>query len=234
MMLCSNYLPRLLPFLAAALLLTACGGGNGSDGPDAAGGLPTPAPESPPAFEALDATEATRFLSQATFGPSAEAVDALVDRGMESWFLAELQKPPSLHLDTVLAGLPEDRRIVDNNGNPLPELVSLTSDSVWRTAIEGDDQLRQRMAFALSQILVVSANSDLIVAPQAIAHYADILTEGAFGNYRDLLEAVTYSPAMAATSPTCATRRPIPRPAACRTRTTPASCCSCSRSGWWR
>ena len=51
--------------------------------------------------------------------------------------------------------------------------------------------------FALSQILVVSANSDLIVAPQAIAHYADILTEGAFGNYRDLLEAVTYSPAMA-------------------------------------
>ena len=53
------------------------------------------------------------------------------------------------------------------------------------------------MAFALSQILVVSADSNLARLPQIIASYADVLTRGAFGNYRDLLEQVTYSPAMA-------------------------------------
>ena len=146
----------------------------------------------------MSETEATRFLSQATFGPSQQSVAALVDSGLEPWFTDQLQKPPSLHLQAVLSGLPEDGGFLDENGNPLPEVVSLTSDSIWRTMIEADDQLRQRMAFALSQILVVSArNSDLIRAPQTMAHYADILTAGALGNYRDLLEEVTYSPAMA-------------------------------------
>ncbi|MDZ7784038.1 MAG: DUF1800 family protein [Halioglobus sp.] len=193
----ASRLLRPLPWIVLTLLLAACGGG-GSGGSDPATQPPAPPPEPPPPQQPLNATEATRFLSQATFGPSPQAVEALVDSGLESWFLAELEKPPSLHLQTVLAGFPEDGQFLDDNGNPLPEIVSLTSDSVWRTAIEGDDQLRQRMAFALSQILVVSANnSDLIRAPQTIAHYADILTEGAFGNYRDLLEEVTYSPAMA-------------------------------------
>ncbi|MFN2289541.1 MAG: hypothetical protein ABR578_14520 [Chromatocurvus sp.] len=45
--------------------------------------------------------------------------------------------------DAVLAGLPADGRVVDDNGNPLPEFVSITSDSVWRTAIEGNGQLRR-------------------------------------------------------------------------------------------
>lgn len=189
----TSRLSRPLPWFVLTLLLAACGGG----GSDPETQPPAPPPEPPPPQQPLSETEATRFLSQATFGPSPPAVEVLVDSGLESWFLAELEKPPSLHLQTVLAGFPEDGQLLNDNGNPLPEIVSLTSDSIWRTAIEGDDQLRQRMAFALSQILVVSANSDLIRAPQTVAHYADILTLGAFGNYRDLLEEVTYSPAMA-------------------------------------
>ncbi|MEO1171136.1 MAG: DUF1800 family protein [Myxococcota bacterium] len=68
----------------------------------------------------------------------------------------------------------------------------------WVHAIRGPDQLRQRMAFALSQLLVVSnfGGEVLTDIPDAVIAYQDLLIRGAFGNYRDLLEQVTYSPAM--------------------------------------
>ncbi|NKB46121.1 MAG: DUF1800 family protein [Alphaproteobacteria bacterium] len=68
----------------------------------------------------------------------------------------------------------------------------------WKNAISGPDQVRQRMAYALSQILVVSNSGGefLTDTPLAMGYYQDILTQNALGNYRDLLDAVTYSPAM--------------------------------------
>ncbi len=101
--------------------------------------------------------------------------------------MQELDKPASLHLDFVLDGFPEDGSFFDDNGNPLPGLQALPAISHWRAIIEGEDQLRQRMAYALSQILVVSADSNVGRAPQTLAHYVDILTEGALDNFRDLL-----------------------------------------------
>ena len=186
---------RSLILLASLLALFACGGGGGGSG----GSTPeTPEPPPPPPSPVvLTKNEAARFLSQATFGPDAVAIDELVSMGIEDWLMAEFEKPASLHLQTVLSGFPEDGQFLDANGNPLPEVVFLAADSFWRTAIKGEDQLRQRMAYALSQILVISAEGILGTAPQTVAHYADVLTSGAFGNYRDLLENVTYSPAMA-------------------------------------
>ena len=141
--------------------------------------------------------EAARFLSQATFGPDSGAINALANSSLDAWLSAELAKPATLHLADVLARFPADGRFFDEQGNPLPEIVFAASDSFWEKAITADDQLRQRMAFALSQILVISSQSDLGRAPQTVAAYMDILTEGAFGNFRDLIEQVTYSPAMA-------------------------------------
>jgi uncharacterized protein (DUF1800 family) len=182
----------LFPILLALFLtLTACGGG--SSGGDV---QPPPPPEPPPAPVELTSNEAARFLSQATFGPSAAAIDELIDKGTEQWLVDEFEKSASLHLQKVLAGFPDDGSFLGEMGMPLPEVLFLASDSFWQTAIEGDDQLRQRMAFALSQILVVSVESNLGRVPHAVAQYMDVLTEGAFGNYRDLLENVTYSPAM--------------------------------------
>ncbi len=68
----------------------------------------------------------------------------------------------------------------------------------WINAITGSDQVRQRMAFALSEIMVISNTGGefLTDTPPAVAYYQDVLTTHALGNYRDLLEAVTYSPAM--------------------------------------
>ena len=192
---------RLIPAVFA-MFLTACGGGGGSgsvttgDAPPAAP-PPDPAPAPAPEPIALTPTEASRFLSQATFGPNSDAIDALVDSGLEDWLTDELEKPATLHLEYVLSRFPADGNFFDEQGNPLPQIVYTASDSFWEKSITADDQLRQRMAFALSQILVVSSQSDLFRAPQTLAAYMDVLTEGAFGNFRDLIENVTYSPAMA-------------------------------------
>lgn len=187
--------------IVVCLALFACGGGGGGTAntpvePNIPVDPPAPPPP-PPEPEVLSDIQAARFLSQSTFGPSRDAIDSLVDQGAEAWLLEEFEKPASLHLPAVLAGFGPDGEFRDDRGMPLPGIIFLASDSFWQLAIESDDQLRQRMAFALSQILVISANSDLVQYPQTVAHYADILATGAFGNYRDLLEAVTYSPAMA-------------------------------------
>ncbi|NND68055.1 MAG: DUF1800 domain-containing protein [Halioglobus sp.] len=192
---------KMTRLLATALLtacLVACGGGGGGGGGDnsGSGGSTTPPPPPPPEPEPVTEMQASRFLSQATFGPTPSGIDALVASSLEEWFLAELDKPASLHLEDVLSYYPEDGNFRDENNNPLQEVVFRASDSFWEKAVAGDDQLRQRMAFALSQILVISRQSTLGQFSQTIAAYMDILTRGAFGNFRDLLEEVTYSPAM--------------------------------------
>lgn len=196
-------LARYLLLAVFSTALAACGGGGG--GGSSATPTDTPPPTSPPqpipspAPEPMVVTpeEAARFLSQATFGPDSGAINALANSSLDAWLSAELAKPATLHLADVLARFPADGRFFDEQGNPLPEIVFAASDSFWEKAITADDQLRQRMAFALSQILVISSQSDLGRAPQTVAAYMDILTEGAFGNFRDLIENVTYSPAMA-------------------------------------
>ena len=146
----------------------------------------------------LDATdEASRFLSQTTFGPKTDEIDELLANSAEEWFVSELTKTPTLHLPNILSMFPDDGSFLDEDNNALPELAILPHVSFWQAAIEGDDQLRQRMAFALSQIFVISTEGTLEDLPQVTAHYMDVLTQGAFGNFRDLLEAITYSPAMA-------------------------------------
>ena len=68
---------------------------------------------------------------------------------------------------------------------------------IWfRNALTGPDQLRQRVAFALSEIMVVSQHSALQNMPYALADYYDMLARDAFGNFRKLLEDVTLHPAM--------------------------------------
>ena len=78
----------------------------------------------------------------------------------------------------------------------LAELQADRVDIWFRNVVDGDDQLRQRVAFALSEILVVSQQGALIDAPYSLADFYDQLALNAFGNYRDLLEIITLHPAM--------------------------------------
>ncbi|MEL6361424.1 MAG: DUF1800 domain-containing protein [Pseudomonadota bacterium] len=165
---------------------------------------PAPAPTPPPggttqpetivAFASVESTG--RFVTQATFGPTETDLTDLTGTSASEWYRAELTKAPSLALPYVQAFIAEDELNNPNQDFSFPASNS-PGMAFWRNAVTGDDQLRQRMAFALSQILVVSsADDELFGLPETVAHYMDILTRNAFGNYRDLLEEVTYSPAM--------------------------------------
>ena len=177
---------------AAGLILAACGGGGGDSSippttPGAGGssggsGGGTPAE---PASKIDTELEATRFLARATFGGSKSEIAALNGRDAADWIAGEFNKSTSVTMPALLA-LPRnsDGNIPWRRINPL----------YWEHIIQSDDQLRQRMAFALSQILVYSDSAD---SDQPMrAYYQDILIRNAFGNYRDLLEEVTYSSAM--------------------------------------
>ncbi len=171
---------RLISVLASVMLgVAGCGGSNGGGG----GGQPPPPP--PPA--PITTAEAFQFLNQATFGATAAEAEVVKDLRFEAWIDDQLSRPASLQLPHVQA-------------QPLPQFpFQLQPDRVdiwFRNALHGDDQLRQRVAFALSEIMVVSQLGVLNNYPWALASYYDVLAENAFGNYRDLLEDVTLHPAM--------------------------------------
>lgn len=142
--------------------------------------------------------QTARFLNQATFGATEAEINALTGTSPLAWFGSQLSRPPSRYLPRVFNALAAPGA-VDGSGQPTFQGRRAPNDVFWTLAISSKDQLRQRMAYALSQILVISNNSKekLFDWPKAVAYYQDLLVEHAFGNYRDLLEAVTYSPAMA-------------------------------------
>lgn len=129
---------------------------------------------------------AARFLRQATFGANSAEIISLRQSGYSAWLDAQFAKPLVPHLATVAAD---------------PNLISspwaVTMPSIWKQFFEGEDQLRQRLGFALSQIFVTSLSNNTVQdAPCGAATYLDILNRNAFGNVRDLLKEVTLNPVM--------------------------------------
>ena len=130
--------------------------------------------------------DAARFMRQATFGATRDSIDQLVAQGYSGWLNAQFAKPTVSHVATVLA-----------DPNLVPNPWAVTMPSLWKQMFEGDDQLRQRVAFALSQIMVVSLNNNAVLdAPCGAAGFLDILNRNAFGNFRTLLRDVTLNPVM--------------------------------------
>ena len=120
---------------------------------------------------------ARRFLQRATFGPQPGDVEHLMAIGPSQWFDAQIA------IDRGARQL----QMVADPGHRLEQVT-------WEKMIGGADQLRRRVAYALSQIFVVS--NDGGVGPNDAAAYADLLEDHAFGDFREFLEAVTLSPAM--------------------------------------
>jgi uncharacterized protein (DUF1800 family) len=176
--------------LLAALMLAACGGGSSPaapSAPNAPAPAPTPTPTPPPAVPPT-ADEAARFLMQASFGPTDADIARVQALGFAGWIDEQVALPANRHLPYVQA-----------NFNPLlfGGNFAFMQDAFWQQAIPAPDQLRQRVKFALSQIVVVSAESGPIAsASDGLANYVDLLGQHAFGNYRALLEAVATSPMM--------------------------------------
>ena len=180
---------RRLFVIWLVLWCTACGGGGGSDGP-AVVAPPPPVATDPTAAELA---AASRFLAQATFGPTFQEIDDLARSDQETWLAAQFNLAPSLHMPIV-----SDYALrygSDITADPPPGVYRRFA--FWEQALTAPDQLRQLVAYALTQIFVVSDNVDAIfIDPRALASYYDMLLQGAFGNFRDLLLNVTLHPSM--------------------------------------
>ena len=166
--------------LFASLLLGIAGCSSGSGG----GSEP---PDPPPPPTPITKIEAFQFLNQTSFGALETEANRVISMRYETWIDDQLARPASLQLPHI-ASLP----LPPNMGQLQPDRV----DIWFRNALHGDDQLRQRVAFALSEIMVISQLGILNGRPYSMASYYDILAENAFGNYRDLIEEVTLHPAM--------------------------------------
>jgi len=129
--------------------------------------------------------EAARILDQGTWGATPSSIAALQQMTLWKWLDEQFA------LNT--SDLP-DQAILTSTGISNQNLAPVQA-AFFQNAVTGSDQLRQRVAFALSQIWIVSATSGVSPA-YAYPPYWRIFRDNAFGNYRDLIKAVTLSPAM--------------------------------------
>ncbi|MCX6628088.1 MAG: DUF1800 family protein [Candidatus Solibacter sp.] len=136
------------------------------------------APVAPPVPPPAGFVSASRLLRQSTWGPTPALVDHVIQVG------------PSAFLDEQFAAIVSDYPDTLKTGGSLEPL----QERFFQNALTGQDQLRQRVAFALSQIFVVSGVK--VTDPRAMVAYQKMLLTKAFDNYYDVLRAVTLDPAM--------------------------------------
>ena len=133
-------------------------------------------------IDVLSDKQLHRFLNQATFGPTHELMESAASFDLDAWLDEQFNLPVSSH----------EALAKEIGGNDYA-----ANDDAWlELANYGDDQLRQRVAFALSEVFVVSRYGTLYDRPQSLLNYYDVLNYGAFGNFRDLIENITRHPAM--------------------------------------
>ena len=180
--------------------------------PDTSASYPV-ATWTPPAK--LSDLEAARFLKQATFGPTDADIAHLKAIGISAWIDEQLALPATSHLallDKVaqfqgaksnLINLANTANMMGLPGTAMAmSATPQTEDRLytwWTHAVSAPDQLRQRVAFALSEILVISDKGGALRNyPRGCTNYYDLLVKriAPGGNYRDLLEDVTFNPMM--------------------------------------
>ena len=117
-------------------------------------------------------------MDQAAFGPDFITLDHLETVGLESYLQEQFAAPISPYPDPATTGFG----------------INQVQARFFTNAVHGQDQLRQRVAFALSQIMVVSAIEEN--TPTQLVPYLQILQKDAFANFRTLMKDVTLSPTM--------------------------------------
>ena len=145
--------------------------------------------------------EASRFLSQATLGADVQEMEYVAQIGIEAWIDEQLAMP-------VTPFYPQMEQVwgdviqwyLLNGGDPeeidMRPYFTVFNYTWWENHIAARDLLRQRVALALSEILVISLDSDLSSFADGLSSYYDVLLKNAFGKYEDLLYDVTLHPCM--------------------------------------
>jgi len=131
-------------------------------------------------------TAAARLLDQATFGPTLNAIQHVQQIGMDAYITEQFNTAP-----TLLPDIPATPAAICTSTN----LVPCEQSEWWQTVLTGNDQLRQRVAFALSEIFVVSTDS---VNARAVTNYQNTLAQDAFTNFATIMNDVSLAPAMGA------------------------------------
>lgn len=145
--------------------------------------------------------EASRFLSQASFGADMDLINEVADLGIENWIDQQLLTPPTYYTDTLDSIYHESFGIYVANGGDSANYPTRANHihmdyAWWQNNMLAKDMLRQRIAYSLSQICVISSEGGLSSYTAGVANYYDILVRHSFGNYKDLLLEVSLHPAM--------------------------------------
>ena len=135
------------------------------------------------AMSSVSLTQAARLLDQTTFGPTLSAISNVQQIGIAA-YLAQQFATPTTRMPAI--------------GNPpvatCPDATyRCAQSSFWKNALTANDQLRQRVAFAFSEMFVVSTD---MVNARTIPTYHNLLADDAFGNFRQVINDVATSPAM--------------------------------------
>jgi uncharacterized protein (DUF1800 family) len=149
--------------------------------------------------------DASRFLDQATFGATDPGIHHLSLIGYQAWLNEQFSAP-----QTMEAPLVEQALVVNNppcaaadvkcngalfNQNNSDEIY--VQNLFWQQSLTANDQLRQRVRYALEEMLVISGFQPSVQnMPRGEANYNDVIGADTFGNFRKLLEDVTLSPMM--------------------------------------
>ncbi|MDM5271392.1 DUF1800 family protein [Sulfurovum sp. zt1-1] len=179
-----NYIQNLLLIALSILAFTGCSGSssdtNSNTLPEANSTIQIP----------VESKEgAVNFLTHATFGVRKEDIDELYDMGgYIVWLNEQFQKNPTKYIDWIK----------QHQGINLSsaDVRAVLGDAWYSIVVNADDQLRQRVALALSEIIVVSTIG--VESSYSVADFYDLLSEDAFTNYRDILYQTALHPAMGA------------------------------------
>lgn len=190
--------------IVSTLALAACTDRDIPNAPNAQGSVPsilnasTAIAAAPAGY--LSAEEAAHFAKQATFGPTPELIDQIKrSQTIEAWLDAQMKLKASTYSDIAANGVPSNHC----SGLPTQEFNICSRDNFsslpvamrfYSNAINNEDQLRQRVAFSISQIIVASDTKS--PRTSGLAAYNQIFLDNAFGNFRDILKAVTLNPYM--------------------------------------
>lgn len=138
----------------------------------------------------IDLPAAARFLAQTTFGASRAEISRTQQMGVNAWLDEQFAMPlGTSHVQWLKSKGHDNASLIFNS--------SAFDYTVWRAFLSSPDQLRQRVIYALTQILVVSIDGvNSAWKPFSVGNYLDVMGANAFGNFRTLLEQITLTPAM--------------------------------------
>ncbi|MEL7532045.1 MAG: DUF1800 family protein [Bacteroidota bacterium] len=169
-----------------------------------------------PTNEAYLLGDVSRFLSQASFGGNWTEIERVAQIGYEAWIEEQLRMKPTL-VDQALAGFKREAEAAylaqfgeeeEDEADDEPEEedeedeeffvnVQQFREAWFHSTMTAPDQLRHRVAFALSEMMVISdVPDDLEDTGDGLTNYYDVLVRHSLGNYRDLLLEVSMHPAM--------------------------------------